>query len=399
MKFKFIFSFIASILLAVVLPAQTKGLIDSPTISWTGVPGVSAQANAVKQLSITSDASGLKLVGDVSAPGNWYFYGTNGSGVKSYYLLPVDTDATITTTDVTTNNASTSKHGFMPKGTGSTTTFYRSDGTQATPAGGGDVAQSGNNAFTGNNTTAKNFTTLDNAAPTTGTAALALGSNYTTALTSNYSFTSLTGTSGRSKIHLTGCNGTATFTWTTAAQRAGDPVGTTTTMTPTAGDHTIQFYYDTVSSAYFYTDDVSGPVNLAGGATSVSGILPTGNLPAVVTTAANSVTFVLTIDALADAMNYTIAYVPAAFTITELRFVHHGTLTSPSIVPTIKHGTDRSSGTAVVSSPAAVTNATTGATVTSFTSATTAANAWIWIETASKSGTTDKFTVAITGHY
>lgn len=126
---------------------------------------------------------------------------------------------------------------------------------------------------------------------------------------------------------------------------------------------------------------------------------PSIGLTPRVTTAVDSVTFLLTIDALADSMNYTIGYLPAAFTITEMRFVHNGTLTSPSIVPTIKHGTSRASGTSVVTSPAAVTNSTTGASVTTFNSATTAANAWLWIETASKSGTTDKFTVAITGHY
>lgn len=114
---------------------------------------------------------------------------------------------------------------------------------------------------------------------------------------------------------------------------------------------------------------------------------------------ARNVVFLLTIDAVADSMNYTIAYVPAAFTITELRFVHNGTTSSPSITPTIKHGTDRSSGTAVVTSPSAVTSMTTGASVTSFNSATTAANAWLWVETASKSGTTDKFTIAVVGHY
>lgn len=43
------------------------------------------------------------------------------------------TDATIATTDITTNNATTAKHGWMPKGTGSTATFFRSDMTQAAP--------------------------------------------------------------------------------------------------------------------------------------------------------------------------------------------------------------------------------------------------------------------------
>lgn len=126
---------------------------------------------------------------------------------------------------------------------------------------------------------------------------------------------------------------------------------------------------------------------------------PTISLPTRISAAANNVVFLLTIDAVADSMNYTIGYVPAAFTITELRFVHNGTTSSPSITPTVKHGTDRSSGTAVVTSPSAVTSTTTGASVTSFNSATTSANAWLWVETASKSGTTDRFTIAVVGHY
>lgn len=48
-------------------------------------------------------------------------------------------DDLATPDDNTDLNASTTRHGLMPKGTGSTTTFYRSDGTQAAPAGGGAV--------------------------------------------------------------------------------------------------------------------------------------------------------------------------------------------------------------------------------------------------------------------
>jgi hypothetical protein len=46
------------------------------------------------------------------------------------------TDATIATTDVTTNNVSTGKHGWAPKLPGNATTYLRGDGTWATPAGG-----------------------------------------------------------------------------------------------------------------------------------------------------------------------------------------------------------------------------------------------------------------------
>ncbi len=44
----------------------------------------------------------------------------------------------LTFTDITTNNASASAHGFVPKWPNNTTTFFRGDGTFAAPAGGGD---------------------------------------------------------------------------------------------------------------------------------------------------------------------------------------------------------------------------------------------------------------------
>lgn len=39
------------------------------------------------QMSLESDATGLKLSGDEASPGNNKYYGTNGSGVKGYYAL------------------------------------------------------------------------------------------------------------------------------------------------------------------------------------------------------------------------------------------------------------------------------------------------------------------------
>lgn len=42
-------------------------------------------------------------------------------------------DATISTTDVTTNNVSSTKHGFAPKGDGSTTKFLNANGAYSTP--------------------------------------------------------------------------------------------------------------------------------------------------------------------------------------------------------------------------------------------------------------------------
>ena len=47
------------------------------------------------------------------------------------------TDANLVTSDITTNDVSTTKHGFVPKAPNNTTTFLRGDGTWAAPAAGG----------------------------------------------------------------------------------------------------------------------------------------------------------------------------------------------------------------------------------------------------------------------
>lgn len=53
------------------------------------------------------------------------------------------TDKNIQTSDVTNNNASTSKHGFVLKGTNTGTKFLRDDLTWQTPPGGGTGATTG----------------------------------------------------------------------------------------------------------------------------------------------------------------------------------------------------------------------------------------------------------------
>lgn len=54
---------------------------------------------------------------------------------KKVTIANLVTDAIMTTSDVTTNNVSTSKHGFVPKAPNSTTQFLRGDATWATPSG------------------------------------------------------------------------------------------------------------------------------------------------------------------------------------------------------------------------------------------------------------------------
>lgn len=60
--------------------------------------------------------------------------GTPGSGNK-YVTAAGFTDAAISTSDITTNNASTAKHGFAPKLPNNTALFYRGDGSWAVPPG------------------------------------------------------------------------------------------------------------------------------------------------------------------------------------------------------------------------------------------------------------------------
>lgn len=48
------------------------------------------------QMSVTADASGLKLSGDEASPGNSQYYGTDGSGTKGFFDLPTGGGETYT---------------------------------------------------------------------------------------------------------------------------------------------------------------------------------------------------------------------------------------------------------------------------------------------------------------
>lgn len=115
-----------------------------------------------------------------------------------------------------------------------------------------------------------------------------------------------------------------------------------------------------------------------------------------------AVVFPLTIDDVADGMDYTVSFVPAAFTITQVRIVHSGTgLSTPDVDVQVRHSTDRSAAGNLVDNTAfTVTSSTSGNSFTSgFEDATVPANSWIWIETSSRSGTTDDLNVIVVGTY
>lgn len=61
-----------------------RELTDTQTVTWDASVPTEAKANVAKQMSIVSDASGLKLEGDSAAPGASKVYGTDGSGTKGW---------------------------------------------------------------------------------------------------------------------------------------------------------------------------------------------------------------------------------------------------------------------------------------------------------------------------
>lgn len=104
----------------------------------------------------------------------------------------------------------------------------------------------------------------------------------------------------------------------------------------------------------------------------------------------------LTFDNIADGDDYVMLFTRQAITISEIRGVHFGSgLSSPSVVATVKHGTDVTSMTTIEA--VTVTSSTTGTSVTSgFDDATVPADSWIRIALSSKSGTTNDLAVSIT---
>lgn len=108
------------------------------------------------------------------------------------------------------------------------------------------------------------------------------------------------------------------------------------------------------------------------------------------------------IESIADGMDYTLYYFPAAFTITEIRAVHYGAgLSTPDIDIDLRHSADRSAaGNQVEVTAMAITSSTTGDSFAAgFEDATVPANSWLWVETSGASGTNADLAVTILGNY
>jgi hypothetical protein len=104
------------------------------------------------------------LSGDITTPANSVVTTLKNTGTAgTYYKATFDaqgretsgqttlTEPDLSFSDVTTGNASTLKHGFVPKLTGSASDFYNGSGAFS-PLPAGDVTKAGNNNLTGTNT-------------------------------------------------------------------------------------------------------------------------------------------------------------------------------------------------------------------------------------------------------
>lgn len=82
-------------------------------------------------------------VGDITGLGSLATQNGTFSGTSSGTNTgdQVVSDATLSTSDVTTNNATTAKHGFLSKLPGGTATFLRADGAFASPTASASISQ------------------------------------------------------------------------------------------------------------------------------------------------------------------------------------------------------------------------------------------------------------------
>lgn len=91
-------------------------LNDSATIDFTyNDAGNAITAITIQQMSVTADASGLKLSGDASSPGNLKYYGTNSSGTKGWNAL---TNPVLDTKSLTAQTADIADTALTTTGAG-----------------------------------------------------------------------------------------------------------------------------------------------------------------------------------------------------------------------------------------------------------------------------------------
>src|SRR5215475_772563 len=83
----------------------TRGWYQIPYSSLSGLPSIPTVGTLTTQQSLTGGGSmtgnlTINLVGDVTSPGNNYFYGTSGAGTRGWYALPTTAPPPTSLTDL-----------------------------------------------------------------------------------------------------------------------------------------------------------------------------------------------------------------------------------------------------------------------------------------------------------
>lgn len=168
-------------------------------------------------------------------------------------------------------------------------------------------------------------------------------------------------------------------------QGATGPSGRTIlygTVDPTTEGSNDDFYIN-VSTSKLFGPKLSGTwpagVNLIGpqGATGATGNTGPRNIAILAPTASENITLFFTTQAL---------------TISKIAHVIRG---GTSVTFTIRHASTRSAAGTEVVTGGTVANSTTGATVTSFNSASIPANSWVWVTTSAVAGTVNELSVSV----
>lgn len=138
-----------------ILFNSSTGLLGTSLLG-NGLAFVTSTLSLATQMSITTDASGIKLSGDASTPGNSTYYGTNSSGIKGFYGIP--NPVTLNGTGFVKASGTTISYDNTTYAALASPTFT---GTPSLPTGSIGVTQTAGNSTTALATTAF-VTTADN---------------------------------------------------------------------------------------------------------------------------------------------------------------------------------------------------------------------------------------------